>query len=234
MYGRRVPAGVRAACLIASCMALFACSGGGTDNTAPAQSAPPITASGTSGSSHAFVSDAWGFHIDKPRGWTLRRDFQSSYLANSAWKTFAAPGSRGEPVLSLTVPGSNQITDAEIRIGASRDAAEVQRCTAPPSATRADSVATQRINGVSFTTFEAADAAMSHYLTVHARRVVHGGTCYAIDMMVFGANPEVYDPPATPPFSNAHAFDAMRAVAGTFGFEQNPDQPAASASTAAR
>ncbi|MBU6417568.1 MAG: hypothetical protein KJS83_10415 [Xanthomonadaceae bacterium] len=180
------------------------------------------------------MSDAWGFHIDKPPGWTLRRDFQSSYLANGGWKTFAAPGSRGEPVLSLVVPGSNHITDAEIRIGASRDPAEVQRCTAPPPAARAASVATQRINGVSFTTFEAADAAMSHRLTVHAQRVVRGGACFAIDMLVFGVNPEVYDPPATPPFSNAYAFDAMRVVAGTFGFDGAPDQPAASASTAAR
>lgn len=183
---------------------------------------------------HAFVSDAWGFHIDAPPGWTLRRDFQSSYLSNGAWKTFAAPESRGEPILSLTVPGSNQITDAEIRIGASRDPAEVQRCTAPPSAVRAGGVATQRIHGIPFTTFEAADAAMSHHLDVHAWRVVHDGACYAIDLLVFGVNPQVYDPPATPPFSDAHAFDAMRAVIQTFAFEQPAGQSAAKASTAAR
>ena len=194
-------------------------------------SAPAI---GAPEASPAFVSQAWGFRIDVPSGWTLRRNFQSSYLTNDAWKTFAAPGSQGEPVLSLTVPGSNHITDAELRIGVSRAPAEVQRCTTPPSAMRAGSIATQRINGVPFTTFEAADAAMSHHLTVHAFRVVHGGACYAIDLLVFGVNPQVYDPPATPPFSDAKAFAAMRAVIQTFRFEQPTSQPAANASTAAR
>ena len=228
-------AGVRIACLLASCTALLACSGGGTDNnTPPPKPAAPATASSAPEASRAFVSDAWGFRIDKPSGWTLRRNFQSSYLANGAWKTFAAPGSQGESVLSLTVPGSNSITDAEIRIGASRDPAEVQRCTAPPSAVCVGSVTTQRIDGTPFTTFEAGDAAMSHHLTVHAWRVVHDGACYAIDLLVFGVNPQVYDPPVTPPFSDAHAFDAMRAVIQTFAFEQRAGQSAANASTAAR
>lgn len=227
-------AGVRLSCLLASCMALFACSESGTGNAPPPQSVIPAAASSASEASHAFVSTVWSFRIDKPPGWTLRRDFQSSYLTNGAWKTFSAPGSQGEALLSLIVPGSNHITDAEIRIGVSRDPAEVRHCTAPPSAAVAGSVATQHINGVPFTTFEAADAAMSHHLTVHAFRVVHNGACYAIDLLVFGVNPQVYDPPATPPFSNAHAFDAMRAVIQTFRFEQPADQPAANASTAAR
>ena len=227
-------AGVRTSFLMATCTALLACCGGGTDNTPRSQSIPSATTRNASGSPHAFVSDAWGFRIDVPTGWTLRRDFRSSYLANGAWETFAAPDSRGEPVLSLTVPGSNHVTDAEIRIGASRDPAEVQRCTAPPSAVRAGSVAMQLIHGIDFTTFEAADAAMSHHLDVHALRVVHGGACYAIDLLVYGVNPEVYDPPAMSPFSDAHAFEAMRAVIGTFAFEQPAGQSAASASTAAR
>lgn len=228
--GRRMHAGVRMSFLVVSCMALFACSSGRTDNAPRPQSTPSATASSAPESSHAFVSQAWGFRIDVPTGWTLRSDFRSAYLANDAWKTFAAPDSRGEPVLSLTMPGSNHVTDAEIRIGASRDPAEVQRCTAPPSAVVAGSAATQRIDGVAFATFEARDAAMSHRLDVHAFRVVHGGACYAIDLLVFGVNPDVYDPPATPPFSDARAFDAMRAVIRTFAF----DQSAASASTAAR
>lgn len=226
--------GVRLSCLMTSCMALLACSGGGTNDTPTSQSVIPVATSSAAEASRAFVSQAWGFRINTPSGWILRRDFQSSYLSNGAWKTFAASDSQGEPVLSLTVPGSNQITDAEIRIGASRDPAEVQSCTAPPSAVVAGSTATQRINGIPFTTFEAADAAMSHQLDVHAWRVVHHGACYAIDLLVFGVNPQVYDPPATPPFSDAHAFDAMRTVIRSFRFERSGGQPAASASTAAR
>lgn len=225
--------GARVSLLVASCVTLSACSGGGTADTPPPQPTPATIAS-KAPASHAFVNRAWGFHIDVPSGWTLRRDFQSGYLANGAWKTFAAPDSRGEPILSLAVPGSNHITDAEIRIGASRDPAEVRSCTKPPSAAVAGSVAVQRIDGVALTTFEAADAAMSHHLTVHAWRVVRGGACYAIDLLVFGVNPQVYDPPATPPFSDAHAFAAMHAVIRSFGFAPPAGQPAASASTTVR
>jgi hypothetical protein len=211
---------------------LLACSGAGTNNTPP--SAPPAVKSSASEASGTFVNNAWGFRIEVPASWTPRRDFRSSYLADDSWKAFAAPDSKGEPVLSLSMPGSNQITDAEIRIGASRAPAEVQSCTAPPSAAVAGSAATQRTGGVAFATFEARDAAMSHHLDVHAFRVVHDGACYAIDLLVFGVDPQVYDPPATPPFSDAHAFDAMRSVIRTFAFERSTGQSAASASTAAR
>lgn len=231
---RRLPAGVRLSSIVASCMALLACSGGETNDLPPLPASAPAGAGSAARPSRAFVDDAWGFRIDTPPGWTLRHDFQSSYLANGAWKTFAAPDSQGRPVLSLAMPDSNQITDAEIRIGASRDLAELQRCTEPPSAVVPGSVATQRIGDVAFTTFEARDAAMSHHLEVHAWRAVHGGACYAIDLLVFGVNPQVYDPPATPPFSDAHAFEAMRAVFGSFAFDGSADQSAASASTAAR
>lgn len=238
--GRRTRAGIRLTYLLATCVALAACSNGRGENGAPtphpAASATATAASPAASAGHAntFVSDAWGFRIDVPPGWTVRRDFQSSYLANGAWKSFAPPDSHGQPGLALAMPGSNKITDAEIRIGASRDAQELHGCTTPPSAVHPGSAATRRINGVAFTTFEAADAAMSHHLDVHAYRTVRNGTCYAIDLLVFGVNPAVYDPPATPPFSDSHAFAAMRNVLQSLQFVDAADQPAASASTMPR
>jgi len=237
--GRRPSAGIRLAWLLTSCAALVACSGDDTGNAPTPQSAattPPVIASAapTPQSRKIFVSDAWGFRIDVPPGWAIRHDFRSSYLANGAWKAFAAPDSQGEPVVSLTMPGSDRITDAEIRIGASRAAAEVHRCTTPPSAVRPGSLATQRINGVTFTTFEAADAAMSHHLDVHAYRTVHNDACYTIDLVVFGVNPDVYDPPVAPPFSGARAFDEMRAVIQGLRFVERNRQAAPSSSTTLR
>ena len=72
---------------------------------------------------------------------------------------------------------------------------------------------------------------MSHHLDVHAYRTVRDGACYAIDLLVFGVNPAVYDPPATPPFSDAFALAAMRDVLQSLQFMEPADQPAASAST---
>ncbi|HEX5354455.1 MAG TPA: hypothetical protein VFW60_10270 [Rhodanobacteraceae bacterium] len=221
--GCRVSDGILVTLLLASCVALTACSAGNQDQSsatrsdAGAQAAIASTAP-TRTNNRTLTNDAWGFRIEAPPGWEVRHDFRSGYLANGAWKTFAPPDSQGKPILTLTVPGSNRISDAELRIGASRAAGEVRRCTTPPSAMRPGSVATQRINGVAFTIFEAGDAAMSHHLEVHAWRVLHDGTCYAVDLLVFGVNPQVYDPPATPPFSNAQAFAKMHAVLQTLRF----------------
>lgn len=224
-------AGLRIALSLAPAVVLAGCHGHPTGAGPSAASSPPVIASS---GLHPHVSDAWGFRIEAPPGWTVRQGFPAHYLANDAWKTFAGPRSRGTAVLALTMPGSNRITDAEIRIGASRDREAVQDCTKPPPGVRRGGVSTRRIHGVTYTYFEAADAAMSHRLEVHAYRAVHANTCYAIDLLVFGTNPQVYDPPASPPFTDAHAFEAMHAVLETFRFDGAAAQAPASASTARR
>lgn len=166
----------------------------------------------------AFTSKRWQFTIAQPVGWSLQHDFSKSYLQSGTWKTYAGPDSRGTPVLALTVPGSNSITDAELRIGVSKAPTEVATCTTPPDSVRAGSVAKTTINDIAFTRFEAADAAMSHYLDVHSYRVVHNHACYAIDLLVYGTNPEVYDPPATPPFTRQQAFAQLQQALQGFRF----------------
>src|SRR6185312_319615 len=76
--------------------------------------------------------------------------------------------------------------------------------------------------------------AIRQHLDVHAYRTVHDGACYAIDLLVFGVNPAVYDPPATPPFSDTHAFAAMRDVLQSLEFMETADQATANASTVSR
>ncbi len=165
-----------------------------------------------------FASKRWGFTIAYPADSQVQRDFRHSYLQTGTWKTYAVPDSRGPPVVALTMPGSNHITDAEVRIGVSDSQTEVAQCTTPPQAVHAGSVGAVVINGIPFTRFEAGDAAMSHYLDVHSYRVVHAGTCYAIDLLVYGTNPKVYSPPATPPFTRKQAFTRMQDVLNTFRF----------------
>lgn len=220
--------------LLAACLALGACN---RDN--PGQPALPsvsgsVTAQRVPAPGHVFESSEWGFRIDVPDGWAVRRGFKPSYLANGAWKTFAAPDSQGQPIVALVMPGSNDVSDAEIRIGANRAANEVAACDRPPAALRSGSVAIRRIHGLRFTTFAAGDAAMSHHLEVHAYRGVRNGACYAIDLLVFGTNPQVFDPPARSPFSDARAFAAMDAAAQTLRFTDAANQAAASAATVSR
>lgn len=238
---RRAFGGVRRWWLLLSSVPLAACSGSAGESHATQMMRAPVPSPAARAATAArrvdsdtFVSEAWRFRIDVPPGWAVRHDFQSGYLANGAWKSYASPDSHGQPVVALSMPGSNNITDAETRIGTSRDAREVHGCIMPPTAVRPGSVASRNIHGVTFTTFETADAAMSHHLDVQAYRTVRDGACYAIDLLVFGANPAVHDPPATPPFSDAHAFEAMREVLQSLEFVDAADPPVASASTVSR
>jgi hypothetical protein len=194
----------------------------GTAATADAAGPAPAVAASAgdrpSAGSRDFRSKEWGFHIDYPSEWTLQRDFDHGYLDNGAWKTYAAPGSKGTSVLALSLPGSNAITAGELRIGVSNAADEVRRCIAPPDAVRPGSVGEAHIGDVAFAKFEAADAAMGHYLSVRSYRTVHDGRCYAIDLLVTGTNPQVYDPPPTPPFTRAHAFEQLQQALQGFRF----------------
>jgi hypothetical protein len=195
-------------------MALCACSCSHRNADATAGVAPSESAADR----QVLESAAFGFRIEYPKNWTARREFRGSYLASDTWKTYADPGSQGTPVAALVVPGSNEVTDAELRIGVSRAGAEVRSCATPPSAVRAGSTDRERIDGADFVRFEANDAAMSHYLVVHSYRAVHEGACFALDLLVYGVDPRVYDPPATPPFSKDHAFAVMHQVLRSFRF----------------
>lgn len=200
--------------VLASAMALCACDSPhhGADATAG------VAPSGSADNRQVLESSAFGFRVEYPKDWTARNDFHGSYLATGSWKAYATPESQGTPVAALVVPGSNHVTDAEIRIGVSRAADEVKACATPPSSVHAGSTDRERIDGADFVRFDASDAAMSHYLDVHSYRAVHEGACYALDLLVYGVNPQVYDPPATPPFSKSQAFAAMHAVLRSFHF----------------
>lgn len=175
-------------------------------------------ASSPHGAMHTFTSRSYGIAITYPADFVASTTFPRNYLSNGAWEVYAGPHSKGRPIVALVLAGSNSVTDAELRIGASRDPQAVRDCTRPPAAVRPGSVGPVRLDGVRFTRFEADDAAMSHYLLTRGYRAVHDGACYAIDLIVFGTNPAVYDPPRKPPFSHAQAFARLRQALRGFRF----------------
>ena len=200
--------------VLASVVALGACSNSHRDPDATAGVAPSESADNR----QVLESAAFGFRIEYPKDWKARREFRGSYLAEGTWKTYSTPESQGTPVAALVVPGSNEITDAELRIGVSRAAAEVHACFSAPRSARAGSTDRERIDGADFVRFEASDAAMSHYLVVHSYRAVHEDACYALDLLVYGVNPQVYNPAPRPPFSKDKAFAALHGVLRSFHF----------------
>jgi hypothetical protein len=159
----------------------------------------------------AFSEAPPGIALAAVPGMELRRDFTRSYLSLDGWKLFDASGSTGSPLAALVLDGSNEVTAAELRVGRSDDAGAVADCLTPPGEATgpADTV---DIGGVSFTHFPVGDAAMSHYVSADSYRAVQHGRCYAIDLVVAGTRPEVYDPPRTPPFSTEDARDKLAAA----------------------
>ncbi|WP_139171572.1 hypothetical protein [Modicisalibacter muralis] len=166
-----------------------------------------------------ITSTAYDIRVRYPADLELRQGFRKSYFTNGRWKTYTGPDSPpGKPLMALVMPASNRVTAGELRIGASRDPVAIRTCKEIPASVRPGSVEETMIDGVAFTTFKAGDAGMSHYLLVRSYRAVHAETCYAMDVLVFGTNPNVYDPPKAPPLSRQQVFARLVPVAEELQF----------------
>lgn len=150
-----------------------------------------------------------------PAGMTLHHDFQRSYLDAGAWQAFAGKDGQGRVLAALVMDGSNAITAAELRVSDSSAADALAHCEDIPPSAEPGSTSTATLDGITFQHFRAGDAAMSHYLKVEGYRAVRAGRCMAIDLLVYGTQPEVYDPPATVPFTQEQAWTTLhKALAG--------------------
>lgn len=175
---------------------------------------PALPVTGREAPQFQFSDDDIGIALAPTPGFALRRDFARDYLSNGGWKTFAAPDVRGAPLVALVLDGSDKITAAELRIGTSIDSHAVVTCLDPPEGATTEAPDETRIDGQPFRHFRASDAAMSHYQSVDAYRSVRNGRCLAIDLLIAGTRPEVYDPPATPPFDEATARTRLQEALG--------------------
>ncbi|MHC5147923.1 hypothetical protein [Stenotrophomonas rhizophila] len=222
----RIKAGLAAVGLT---MLLCACSPQGQGDAAPivspngadpgaAKAADPGGAVSTAGRpAPVYQEGASGVAVGPVAGTRVAHDFQRDYLASPTWKLFAPPDSVGTPLVALVLDGSDRLTAGELRIGRSEDAAAIKTCLEMPAEATGPAVAaTVDIGGVPFTHFTVGDAAMSHYVNAESYRAVRDGSCYAIDLVVAGTRPEVYDPPKVPPFTQADAAsrlaEALKAV----------------------
>lgn len=201
--------------LISAAMVVMvaACSQQAADASAggrPAPKIPPPPAA-AAGEGQAFADPAAGIMLRTVPHTTVRRDFKRSYLALDSWKLYPAAGSVGKPLVAMVLQGSNDVTAAEMRVGRSDNAADIKACTGVPEEA-AGPVGKADVGGVPFTHFSVSDAAMSHYLSAESYRAVHHGACYAIDLIVAGTRPDVYDPPRSPPFTQDQAEQALAAM----------------------
>lgn len=202
---------VTTSCIV---LALTGCS----DPDAPATPSPHIDTAANTGAepAHAatarFESDAVDLSVTYASDLQASTHFNGNQQAGDAWAAMSAPDSSGRQIFMLTLPDSNDVTTAQMRIGANSDAHAVANCGAPPDAPRVEDTGTTTVNGTMFRTFHAADAGMNHYHKVRGYRVTQDGQCIAIDLLVTGTNPDVYDPPRQPPFTTDAAFAKLRSA----------------------
>ncbi|HUD04309.1 MAG TPA: hypothetical protein VMR73_02335, partial [Candidatus Paceibacterota bacterium] len=155
-----------------------------------------------------FSNPTYGFTIQYPNTFTATTTFAISYLLPQSWN-IDAPEGTGEQIIDLQYPGSNNILSAEVRIGASKQISQVSSCTTLPQNLILKS---QMINGAVWATFQLSDAAMSHFAVRKSYRIVRNGTCFAMDEVIYGVNPEVYSPQAVVPFVQAIAQTALDGI----------------------
>lgn len=163
-----------------------------------------------------FRSAPYGVVVVYPDTLKQRRGFTGSYLLGQQWNPDAhqAPG---EALLQLTLPESNRLTDARLRLGVSDDTDAAQNCRLP-EAGHGGSESRVKIGGVTFRRLDTSTAGMSHSLTRHAYRGVAHGNCYAIDLVVSGVSPDVVPGDARPPMSTGQAFGRLHALLAGISF----------------
>lgn len=196
------------AVLLAGCESPYSQDRGGARQTAVDAPAPQ----------KLFRSEQYGVELAYPENGVQGFDGATGYFDNHGWRVGAGADETGQRLLALRLDGSNTVTTGELRLGVSRAPRQLKTCTQPGNGLRPDSAGQTTLGGVRFTTFKGGDAGMSHYQKVHAYRAEYKGTCYAIDLVVEGVNPRVYDPPRQPPFSGKQAFQQLHALLAGFAF----------------
>lgn len=174
-------------------------------------------ASSTNAALSTYTNTTYGFSISYPNAFIATSTFASSYLLPTAWNIYANDGT-GEQVVAIEYPDSNNILSSELRIGVSNDPAQVKACDVFNVDQSGITTSTHAIGGEEFYVGTASDAAMSHFSYTKSYRIVHDGTCYALDLVSFGTNPEVYSPPRAVPFDEKTAEAGLEQVAESFVF----------------
>ena len=156
---------------------------------------------------NTYVEADTGFHLRWPATFVPEARSSAAYLLPTNWRLDLRPNEPGRLLAGWVLQGSNQVLSARLRYGVSGNAKSFANCLKAGGG----GLATNQvmIGGRPFTHYRLQDADMSHFLQADADRSRYQGRCYAIDLIINGTNPQVYDPPATPPFSREQAQAAL-------------------------
>lgn len=165
----------------------------------------------------------YGFEVGIPPKTEATTTMATYYHLSDAWSVSARPGSAGKAVVSVPVfrvandASYPRYFDAELRIGASKAAADVESCLKPALNETASGPAV--INGTEFASFEAQSAGMMQYMRAMSFRAVRNGTCYAVEQILAGSSyRDEPTPNDIPDDELAKKFESVYDVVKTFKF----------------
>lgn len=170
--------------------------------------------SSSSGDMNSYENAGAHISLQYPKGIVPQANFAGTYLVPDTWSALDPDSTAGDKLVAFSIPKSNEITSAGIRIATSKNEQDRANCTIAPSYATFEKK-TKVLNGNMYTVLSLSDAAMNHYSTINSYRLVKNDLCYVIDTYVTGTNPEVYDPQPTPPFTKDTAFDEIDKIVST-------------------
>ncbi len=158
--------------------------------TSPPAVNPPVT---QQTGFKTYTNANYGFEFTYPENLTPLNTFNAYNHLGSTWRFQAPDTSKGIPVVSIlayrveNIPNYPRYFDTEMRIGVSKDPADVRDCLLPDP----DNTITptqQTINGVTVSVIPIEDSGMMQYLEGTSYRVVHNGMCFAIEQLKNGSD----------------------------------------------
>lgn len=157
-----------------------------TTTSTAATSTPPLTGM------EIYTNGEYGFSIFYPQRYQATTTFTSFYHLPNTWRLGALPNVDGTPILSIVghrienAASYPRYFDAEVRIGANKDAKEVAACAKVGDGELPKTPVT--INGTEWSVFATQDAGMMQYAKSVSYRTVHNHTCFALEQIETGSS----------------------------------------------
>jgi hypothetical protein len=184
----------------------------------------PITP-GEVGTFAIYTNGDYGFAVMYPTTAVLQEaSFTSNHLPNS-WRVNARPVSVGVPVLAVITYQTESETayprhyEAQVRIGASTDETEVERCLEAGVTEGETALPDTMLGETRFKTFAFESAGMMQYVKGISYRTVHEGACVAIEQIATGSS--YRDEPSSEDISDTvltAEYEKLMAVVQSFSF----------------
>lgn len=149
-----------------------------------------------------YTNGEYGFALMYPETARVEEIFSPQYRAGSAWRVNALADATGTPVLAIIAYSTESDNSyprhfvAQVRVGASSDPDEVAGCLAPTPNRGETALADKTINGTTWKTFSFGDAGMMQYVSGVSYRVLHEGSCIALEKIRSGSSYQ--DDPESP------------------------------------